>query len=154
MVKRFAGIIEAGRVGGVDRKFARGTHVHAGQVADGVVVLGIAQTPRQHHARVARTFPRFRPAHRLDPGDHLLANLRWRLLHHFRRHLFGAEPARYRVPTGEILNHLGQRGVALQVQICRSRGATVAPDTVSGDKGPHGLLKTALEIGFGRLSRT
>ena len=52
--QRLAGIIEARRIGRIDRKLARRAHIRARQVADGVVVFGVAQAARQHGARIAR----------------------------------------------------------------------------------------------------
>ena len=51
--ERFAGVVEARRVGGIDGELARRAEVDAGEIADGVVVLRVAQPPRQDDARIA-----------------------------------------------------------------------------------------------------
>ena len=98
--QRLAGVVEAGGVGRVDGKLARGTHVDAGQVADGVVVLGVAQPARQHQSGIARVLSRLARAHRLDPVDHLLAGFGGRLFYRSRRHLL----------RRELLEHMLQWG--------------------------------------------
>ena len=62
-------------IGGIDRKLPRRTHVHAGQVADGVVVLGVAQAARQHRPRIAGILSRLvlcvrRRSSRSPAGEH------------------------------------------------------------------------------------
>jgi hypothetical protein len=74
--ERFAGIVEALGIGGVDGKFARGLDIDAGEIADGVVVLGVTQAARQHDPGVAGVLARFLGAHGFDPVDHLLAQFR------------------------------------------------------------------------------
>ena len=51
--QRFTGVVEARRVGRIDRKLAGRADVNARQIADRVVVLGTAEAPRQHDAWVA-----------------------------------------------------------------------------------------------------
>ena len=46
--ERFARIVETRRIGRIHRKLPRGPHVYAGEIANRVVVFGIAQAPRQH----------------------------------------------------------------------------------------------------------
>lgn len=39
--RRFAGVVEPRLIGGIDRKFLGGLEVHSGEIADGVVIIGI-----------------------------------------------------------------------------------------------------------------
>ena len=52
--QRFARVVEARLVGRIDRKLARRPNVDARQIANRVVVLGVAQPPGQHDAGIAR----------------------------------------------------------------------------------------------------
>ena len=52
--QRFGRVVEAGLVGGIDGELPRRPDVDARQVADRVVVLGVAQPPRQDRARDRR----------------------------------------------------------------------------------------------------
>ena len=81
MVRRFTGVIEARGIGGIDGKLARDLHVLAGQIANGVVVFGVAQAASQHQTRIAGGLLHVFGAQRLNPIDHLLA---------FRRRAAGA----------------------------------------------------------------
>ena len=67
--QRFRRVVEAGLVGGVDGELPRRADVDARQVADGVVVLGVAQPTRQDRAGIARVSLRLVLAERLDPVD-------------------------------------------------------------------------------------
>ncbi len=97
--ERFAGVVEAGGIGRIHRKLARGLHVLAGEVADGVVVFGVAQAARQHQSRIAGVLAHLFRAHGLNPVDHLLARLRGRLRHRLGRHLLA--PSVCRAPSAQ-----------------------------------------------------
>ena len=93
MVQRLARVIETSLVGGIDGEFARGTQVHACQVADGVVVLGVAEAPVEHGTRIAGMLADFLGADCLNPLDHLLAGLGGRLRRLLGRHLLAVSRA-------------------------------------------------------------
>ena len=83
--QRFRRVVEAGLVGGVDGELPRRPDVDARQVADGVVVLGVAQPPRQDPAGIARVPLRLVLAERLDPVDDIPAQLGLRMPLRLRR---------------------------------------------------------------------
>ena len=95
--ERLARIVEARLVRRIDGELARGLQILAGEIANGVVVLGVAQSPRQHKAGIAGVAPRFGLPHRVDPGDHGLALFGSRLRRRRRRrHLPGRAACRAR----------------------------------------------------------
>ena len=72
----------------IDRElFGRIERRHAGQIADGVGVFGIAQPPEHDWPRIARARQRLGVEIPLDPASQLLALLDGRLLRVLRRHL-------------------------------------------------------------------
>ena len=68
--ERLGRVVEPRLVGRVDRKLLGRPQVHAGQVANRVIVFGVAQPPRGYAARVARVPRRLELADCPDPGDH------------------------------------------------------------------------------------
>ena len=67
--ERFARVVEAGLVGGIDRELAGRPDVHSGQVANRVIELGIAQPAGQDGARIAGVALGLTVAQVADPGD-------------------------------------------------------------------------------------
>ena len=147
--QRLAGVVEAGRIGGIHRKFAGGSHVHAGQVADGVVVLGVAEAARQHRPGIAGVLPRLVHAYGLHPVDHLLTGRIRRLGRRLRWHLPRGKFLQHQIPAGIVPGHGGHRGVRPEIELRGRRGTTVASDAVAGEKGPDGLCECAIQIGIG-----
>jgi hypothetical protein len=97
--QRLAGVVEPGLIGRIHGELPGRTHVDARQVADRVVVFGIAEPPRQHHARVAVVLACFAGPGRLNPVDHALPRRIGWLLRLPRRHLPGGEPGQDTIPT-------------------------------------------------------
>ena len=116
--QRFPGVVEASFVGRVDRELSRRADVDAGQIADGVVELRIAEPAGQHDARIAGIACRFLGPHRPQPGDDLgalgVGRLPGRVL---GRHLPGLEPLQDRLPVAEVLEHVLERQIAAQIQL-------------------------------------
>ncbi len=86
----FAGVIEAGLVGGIDGKLLGDVHVLAGEVADGVVVLGVAQAAGQDDSWVAGGLLYFFRADGGYPVDDLLRFGGGRGRHRLGRHFLGS----------------------------------------------------------------
>ena len=102
--QRFAGVVEARRVGRIDRKFARRADVNARQIADRVVVLGIAEAARQHDAGVARIAARFLFADGMEPVDGRTPLLRRRMPRCLGRHLLRLDALEYLAPPAAVLH--------------------------------------------------
>ena len=102
--QRFAGVVKARRVGRIDRKLAGRADVNARQIADRVVVLGIAETPRQHDAWVAGIAAGFVFADGMEPIDGRAPLLRHRMPRSLRRHLLRFETLQYLAPTAAVLH--------------------------------------------------
>ena len=72
--QRLARVVESGLIGGIDREFRCRPDIDAGEIANRVVVFGVAESPRQHHAWVAVARARFVGPGVLDPIDNLPAH--------------------------------------------------------------------------------
>ncbi len=107
----FAGVIEAGRIGRIHRKLPGGTDVHARQVADRVVVLGVAEPAGQHQAGIACILGRLTRAHGPDPENHLLTGVRRRLFCLLWRHLLGRKFLKDQTPVRNVPPHCRHCGV-------------------------------------------
>ena len=94
--QRLARVVEAGLVGRIDGELSRRPDIDAGQVADGVVVLGVAQPAGQHRAGIARVAPGLVFAQRANPLDDRVPLGGRRLP---RRVLRGISPASSRCST-------------------------------------------------------
>ena len=152
--QRLAGIVEAGGVGGIDRELAGDLHVLAGQVADGVVVLGVAQTARQHDAGIAAQPPDLLGAHVMHEGDDLVDRLLRRLRHRLGRHLMIGQPVGKQRPAREILLHLVHRSIGLEVELAGGLRAGMAADAILAHKGLHRIVQTILKLtGIGGKGR-
>ena len=149
--QRLAGVVEAGRIGRIDRKLARRANVHAGQVADGVVVLGVAQAARQHRPGIAGVLSRLVRAHGLDPVDHLLAGVRGRLRQRLRRHLFGGQSLQHQGPARIVADHGRHCGVRPEIELRGRCFAAMASDAIACKKGPDGLGESAFQLGVGHV---
>ena len=103
--QRFAGVIEAGRVRRVHRKLARGTNVHAGEVADGVVVLGIAEAAHQHRPGIAIVLLRLVGRTAWTQSITCWRASAGRLRQRLRRHLFGGQSLQHQGPARIVVDH-------------------------------------------------
>ena len=144
--QRLAGVVEAGLVGGIDGEFPRRTDVDAGQIADRVVVLGIAEPSREHHAGIAVTAAGLGGPGRLNPLDHLLPRAIGRLGRLFRRHLARAEPRENAIPARKILDDGIDRRVLRQIELCGRPGAAVAARAVGLEERLHGFREHARRV--------
>ncbi len=145
--QRLAGIVEAGGIGRIDGKLAGELHVLAGEIADGVVVFGVAQAARQHGPGIARGLLHLFRAHGLNPVDDLLARFRRRRRHGLGRHLLRGQPFHHQRPAGIIAGHHVHGGVGLEIELRGGRLAAVAGDAILRDERPHGLLELPVEGG-------
>ena len=151
--QRLAGVVEAGGVGGIDGELAGGAHVDAGEVADGVVVLGVAEAARQHGTGIAGVLARFGGADVTDPVDDGLASFGGRLLDAFGRHLTGGQFLEYEIPAGVIVEDGGDGGIRAEVELGGRIGAAVASDAIGGDEGFDGLREALFQVGIGCVGR-
>ena len=87
----FSGVVEACLVGGVYGEFAGGAEVDAGQVANRIVVLGIAEAAVQDGAGVTGVGADLAGTHRVQPGGDLALRFRGGLGCLLRWHLIGVE---------------------------------------------------------------
>ena len=137
-------------VRGIHGELARRLQVHAGQIADRVVVLGVAQPVRQHHSGIAGILARLVGAHRLDPVDHRLADIVRRLLRSpFGGICFADSFSRTGVPVRIIADHRRHRGIRREVELGGRRRSAMASDAVAGQEGSDGLRELAFEVGIG-----
>ena len=116
---------------GIDGELAGRADVHAGQIADGVVVLGVAQPARQHRARDRRRACAPRGCARPIQADHLLLASSARRLAasaFFGRHLLRDQLLQHLRPAGEVLRppRPGWRTAADRGRpwACRRRGSS------------------------------
>ena len=79
----------------------RRPHVDAGEIADRVVVLGVAQPSQRHRTGVAGPRGGFRIERRRDPAHQLFPLGRGRLRRILRRHVAQTQP------LGDVTEHLG-----------------------------------------------
>jgi hypothetical protein len=146
--ERFGRIVEPGLVGRVDRELFRRANIGPGQVADRVIVLCVAQSPRENGAGIARVAGCFVPVERFDPRDHLSAGLRFRVRGRiFRRHRLGIELFENDVPAAMIFRDRFERCVGAQVEIGFRPGFAVARRAVRFEKRQHGFAEVPLEGG-------
>ena len=160
--QRLAGVVEAGRVGGIDRELARGPDVDAGQVANRVVVFGVAQPPGQHDAGIAgiACAPRAWRTSSIHAITHVGAP-RARLPRLRRRHLLRPRASRAPAPSArDRARHRPMRRVRPQIELRRRRGAAVARQRNSSRRtgGPslgetRRVVESALSRSRGALSR-
>ena len=145
--QRFRRVVEAGLVGGIDGELLRRPDVDARQVANGVVVLGVAQPPRRHRAGIAGVPLRFVLADRLDPVDDILAGFG-------RSDAASPSPAastslsscsRTSFPVREVLGHRFRGRVGAQVQVAFRLLLAVAPEAVGVEKRAHGVAEAVFE---------
>src|SRR5262249_12568659 len=118
----------------------------AGEVADAVVVLRVAETAGQHQTRFAGVASRFLSAHRLNPGDHESALISARLLSGLRRrHLPCRKLIEDELPVREIFDDRRSVRVGPQIKPCQFRLA-VATDTVLVQEGPNIAPEDAIKL--------
>ena len=135
----FRRVVKACFIGGIDRELPRRPDVDTGQVADRVVILGVAQPPRQHPPRIAGVFFAFVFANRLDPVDDALSGLSGRMPLRFRRwHRATLELFEDEFPLRQILGHRVRRGVGTQIQLTLRLLLAVAAEAITLQKRADG----------------
>ena len=144
----FAGIVEARFVGWIDRKLPRRADVHAGQIADGVIILGITQAPGRHGTRITRMTLRLIPAHGCAPFQDLLPQFcRQMLIGIFRRHLIGLQPVNHQFPSAKTPGHRLRSCVRPEVQFCFLFVLSMTSKAVSLQRRLHHLLEPLRQPG-------
>ncbi len=136
------GVVEARLVGGIDGKLFRRADVHSRQIADGVVVLGVAQPPREDDAGIVRMALRFLHGQRLNPVDDGLALGLRRLLPRLAgRHLSRLEPREHERPAPLIAGDGIAGGIGRQIETGRGLAAAMAGVAIGGEEGLDAGLK-------------
>ena len=148
--QRLGRIVESGLVGRIHRKVARWPQIDAGELGDGVVVLGIVQAACGQRARIPRLTSGLSFSKGLNPSHHCLTlRARWLGLGFGRWHVAGPQPIEHSIPSGEFTEHFGHRLKTLQIQLRLAGDPVMAVVAVLLQEGPHHLIKT----GFQRRSR-
>jgi hypothetical protein len=131
--------------------------VDPGQIADGVVELGVGEPPRQDGAGVARIPAGFAVANRPDPLDDGLPLVRCRLAPGFLgRHLVRLQPLQHDVPDTVILDDRRDGRVDAQVQLGLRLLRAVARQAVVLQERAHDFVQAAFQrrlIGLARGRR-
>ena len=115
--KGFAGVVEAGLVGGIDGKLSRRPEIDAGQVANGVIELGVAQATGKDRPWVAGGLLRFPAAQVANPGNDI-RSLGWRRPagRLFGRHLFRLQAFEHQLPVPHVFRDRRDGRVATEVE--------------------------------------
>ncbi len=143
--QRFPGIIEACGIGRIYGKLARDLHVLAREIANRIVILGVAEPSRQNNSRITRELPYLFRAHSLNPGDYLLCRFRrWRR-QRLGRHLVRRQPLHNQRPAGKIVSNGVKGCIRTEVELRGRHPSAVAAGTILFNEGPDGLLKLLLQ---------
>ncbi len=141
--QRLSRVVEARLVGGIHRKLLRRADVDPGQIADGVVVFGVAQPPREHDARIAGMACGLLGGHRLNPlDDRLNLSGRRTLPRLSGRHLPRLEPREHQIPPALIPDDGITIGIGRQIQSGRRLVAAVACEAIGLEKRFDARLKS------------
>ncbi len=121
-------------------------HVLAGEVADGVVVLGVAKAAGQDDSWVSGGLLDFGGADGGYPVDDLLGFGCRRGRHGLGGHFLRFEPLGQEGPTGEVVGDHVHIGVGLEVELGGGHFAAVAGHAVFADKGFYGLVELLVDV--------
>ncbi len=153
--QRFARVIEAGFIGGIDRKFAGRTDIAAGQVADGVVELGVAQAPGQDDARIAGVAIRLPRKQVANPGADRSPFVGGRLTGRvLRRHLSRVQALEHLFPAPRVPGDRRDGAIATQVEVRLRPSRSVTGVAIALEERLDLCGKTAFEGVAFRLLRT
>ena len=145
--ERVAGVREAFARGAVRREIAGGLEVDAGQVADRVVVLGVAEAADDDAARVAGAGAGFGVEHGAHPGGDRAALLGARLGALLRRHLAVFQVLDDHRPGLEVALDRGQRRVSLEVEVALLLLGGMTSEAVLREDGLHAVGVVAGKVG-------
>ena len=152
--QRFAGVVEARRIGRIHRKLPRELHVLAGEIANRVVVLGVAQPARQHQPGIARgllyLLPRARPESSRSPAALASAGGGGIGLGGIS---FAVSLSITSAQRGKSAVTMSTAGVRLQIELRGGRRAAVASDAILGDERAYSLVKLPVQGGRGGSGR-
>ena len=143
----FPRIVEAGFVGGIDGELLRGPDVDPRQIADGVIILRVAQPARENRTRIAGIPPRLLFSHRLNPIHDLPSKFpRGLAPGFFRRHFLRLELLQDDLPPAIIFRDSLPGRVRPQVQLSLLLPGAVTVEAVGLQKGMHGCCKVAIQL--------
>ena len=146
--QRLGRIVESGLVGGIQWKVARWPQIDAGELGDGVVVLGIVQAARGQRTRIPRLTSSLPFSKGLNPSHHCLTlRARWLGLGFGRWHVAGAEPVQHSIPSGKFAEHFGHGAKTLEVQLRLAGDPVMAVIAILLEEGAHHLIETRLQRG-------
>jgi hypothetical protein len=152
--ERFARVVEAGGVGGVDGELSGGSNVDAGEVSNRVVVFGVAEPAREHRAGVASVLAGEMRTEGANPVDHRRSLGGRRVARRFLgRHLFGGKPLQDHFPAGEAAGDIAQSGEGGEVEVALGADVGVALGAVGRDEGPHDVGERLVQSGIGAVGR-
>jgi hypothetical protein len=144
--QRFAGVVEAVAIGGIDGEFAGGPEVDAGEVVDGVIVLGVGQAAGEDGAGIAGVTGGLALSQVADPADDGLGLAGCRMLARLlRRHLAGFELVEDHGPARVIGDDAGNGGEGTEIEVGLGLGRAVAVEAVGVEERTDGGVKGAVE---------
>lgn len=146
----FAGVIESCEVGGVDWELASGPEVVAGEVADGVIVFGVAESAWWNRAGIACVAVAFVLAHGPNPiQDGFTFGGRRVSVGLLGRHFVGLDAICDEFPVREGAGDGGEIVEGADVEVAFRFGVIVAGEAVALQERRDLGLKTLFESGFG-----
>ena len=129
-------------VGGIDGEFFCRPDIDPGEIADRVVVFGVAEPPGEHGPRVASIFRSLGLTKRAYPRDDFGAQrVGWELLGLFVRHIAGLEAFEHELPVGKTGGDSGHVGVEAEVQFGLRGFLAVTRDAVGFEERLDGAMK-------------
>ena len=152
--QRLAGIVEAFLVGRIDGELLGRPQVHTGQVADGVVVFGVAQPARQHRSGITGMLLRLVHPQFLDPrhDGHVLRGGRM-LLGLLRRHIAGLELVEDDLPARSIPDHVLDPEIRAEIEVALRLLLVVASEAKTGEERPDRAIEPPPEIALDGVDR-
>ena len=145
--ERLAGIRKTLARSRVDRKRISRSEINASQIADGVVVFGVAQSPRQHDSRITGGLAGFEHHQLAQHGEHVRPLFGARLLRVWRRHLFLRDEGDDVLPLPIIRRDQFRTRVLRQIQLTLGRLLVVTLDAVGLHERQDGVAKRVGGLG-------
>jgi len=142
-----AGVVKARRVRRIDGELTGTTDVDTSKISNRVIVLGIAETPRQHDARIAGIAPPFLFAHGVEPVDGNAPLLRCRMPRSLRRHLLRFQTRQHLAPAMAVLHYGSHRRESAQIHLRRGPLLAVTRDAIRLQERPDASGKLSLQLG-------
>ena len=136
-----AGVVESLTRSGVDGKRIRWPNIDARQIANRVVVFGVAQSPRQHDSRITRRLASLLQHQRAEHSQDFRPLGRFRLFGIRRRHLFASDKRDDVLPLPIVRCNRLRRRVSSQIKLSFRLLLVVALDAESFHEGKNRVVK-------------